>query len=485
VPRLPGRNALGAPVRPPLRPFQADGVEFLRANPHAFLADEPGLGKSRQLLEAAKEPCLVVAPAMVIDSGTWATEVGKWAPGLDVTVTAYSRLNQRVPKTIGKPPIEVLTKAGQRILVMSDKLPVDLDRDWGSVVFDEAHYLKGRNTVWTSTARQLAARSDQVHLASGTPMPNWAHELFVGLQLMYPEKARPGGELGSYWRWAAAWFDTSPTRFSGGNPAVGNMLGCDESCQARSPVHPCEHYQAFADANLGTRFLQRYRDDVLTDLPPLTEQEVLTPMAPSQAKVYRALKKDFVAWTESGTEVVAWSDAALNVKLAKCCTGLPVLTGERGSGKLDQLAADLEGRARPTLVLGHFKDTLQACAEVSRRAGATTAVIDGTTSRVARRKAVQAFQAGSLDVIVGSLPVVAEGLTLTAADMCIFVEKSYRPSTNQQAMRRIHRIGQDRPVTVRDYVTPGTVDERVRELLATKSDEQIRVLSAAQWRALA
>jgi len=487
MPRIRPRPG-GSSGRSPLRPFQADGVQFLKEHPHAFLADEPGLGKSRQLLEAAQGPTLVVAPAMVIDSGTWATEIGKWAPDLDVTVTAYSRLNQRVPKVTkekGKEPVPVLTKTGQQILVMSDKLPPELDRDWGTVIFDEAHYLKGRKTVWTSTARQLAARAGQVHQASGTPMPNWAHELFVGLQLMYPERAQRGGELGSYWRWAEQWFDTSPTRFSGGNPSVGSMLGCTDECSRRRSVDPCEHYRAFAAANLGDRFLQRFRDDVLTDLPPLTEQTVLTPMTGPQAKVYRALKRDFVAWTEEGHEIVAWGDAALNVKLAKCCTGLPVLSGDRGSGKLDQLAADLEYRARPTLVLGHFKDTLQACAKVSRSLGASTAIIDGTTSRPARRKAVEAFQAGSLDVIVGSLPVVAEGLTLTAADMCIFVEKSYRPSTNQQAMRRIHRIGQERPVTVRDYVTPDTVDERVRELLATKTDEQIRVLTTAQWRALA
>lgn len=421
---------------------------------------------------------------MVIDSGTWATEIAKWAPGLDVTVTAYSRLNQRVLK-VDKQRQPVLSKTGQKIWVMSDRIPEELDRSWGSQIYDEAHYLKGRDTTWTGAVQQLARMSGQVHQASGTPMPNWAQELFVSLQLMYPEHAVRGGPLGSYWRWAARWFDCSPTRFSNGNPTVGSMLGCDEACQARPVTEPCEHYQQFADANLGDRFLQRYRDDVLTDLPPLTEQTVLTPMKPAQAKVYKALKRDFVAWTEEGHEVVAWNDAALNVKLAKVCVGLEVLTGERGSGKLEQLRADLEGRSRPTLVLAHFKDSLQAAAAVTRDLGASVAVVDGTTSRPARRSAVEAFQGGSLDVIVGSLAVIAEGLTLTAADMCIFLEKSYRPSTNQQAMRRIHRIGQDRPVTVRDYVTPGTVDERVRELLATKSDEQIRVLTAAQWRALA
>lgn len=462
-----------APGRPAARPYQVAGTAWLRERPHSYLGDEPGLGKSRQLLEAATEPALIVAPAMVIDSGTWDDEIARWAPGLDVTVTAYSRLNAREKTGKGTATRPV------------DRIADDLDRDWGTQIYDEAHYLKGRQTSWTKAAQRLVRRSERVHLASGTPMPNWAHELFVPLQLIHPEKARPKGALASYWRWAGEWFDTSPTRWSNGLPSVGRMLGCDPTCERRPAVDPCAHFLAFADANFDGRFLQRLRDDVLTDLPPLTEQIVRTPMTSAQAKVYRALKKDFVAWTAAGHEVVAWNDAALNVKLAKCCTGLPVLTGERGSGKLEQLAADLEGRARPTLVLGHFNDTLRACADVARAVGASAEVIDGHTSRARRRSIVREFQAGGLDVIVGSLEVVAEGLTLTAADMCIFVEKSYKPSRNIQAMRRIHRLGQDRPVTVRDYVTPGTVDERVRQLLAEKTDEQMRVLSAAQLLAVA
>jgi SNF2 family DNA or RNA helicase len=462
--------AAGSSTRP--YAYQDDGIAWLRQHPHAFLGDEPGLGKTRQLLLAAVEPVLVVAPAMVIDSGTWDDEIAKWAPGIDATVTAYSRLNGR----------ERTEKGGSR---PTDRVAPELDRRWGSQIYDEAHYLKGRSTSWTKAAQRLARLTDQVHLATGTPMPNWAHELFVPLQLLYPEKTRPKGELASYWRWAGEWFDTSPTRWSNGLPSVGRLLGCDRGCERRPPTDPCTHFRRFAEQNLADRFLQRLRDDVLADLPPLTEQVVHTPMTTAQAKVYKALKKDYVAWTDGGAEVVAWNDAALNVKLQKACVGLPVLTGERGSGKLDQLAADLEGRARPTLVLGHFRDTLQACAQVARDVGATVEVIDGSTPRGRRRDIVRHFQGGGLDVIVGSLEVVAEGLTLTAADMCIFVEKSYKPSRNVQAMRRIHRIGQDRPVTVRDYVTPGTVDERVRKLLAEKTDEQMRVLSAAQLAALA
>lgn len=100
------------------------------------------------------------------------------------------------------------------------------------------------------------------------------------------------------------------------------------------------------------------------------------------------------------------------------------------------------------------------------------------------RPAVGQGKEGKLDVLVGSLETVSEGLTLTQADMAIFVEKSYKPSRNEQAMRRVHRIGQTRPVSVLDYVTPKSVDANKRALLAEKTDQQMRALTAAQFTAL-
>ena len=62
-----------------LRPYQDEGVEFLRQQGRALLADEMGLGKSVQMIRASEGSTLVIAPAMVIDSGTWSNEIDKWA----------------------------------------------------------------------------------------------------------------------------------------------------------------------------------------------------------------------------------------------------------------------------------------------------------------------------------------------------------------------------------------------------------------------
>jgi SNF2 family DNA or RNA helicase len=79
---------------------------------------------------------------------------------------------------------------------------------------------------------------------------------------------------------------------------------------------------------------------------------------------------------------------------------------------------------------------------------------------------------------------VAEGVTLVVADMAIFVEMSYKPYRNEQAKYRVHRLGQEHPVTILNYLTPNTVDQRKRKLLAEKTDQQMRVLTAAEFKEL-
>lgn len=79
------------------------------------------------------------------------------------------------------------------------------------------------------------------------------------------------------------------------------------------------------------------------------------------------------------------------------------------------------------------------------------------------------------------METLAEGLTLTIADTAIFLERSYKPSRNTQATFRIYRMGQDKAVTIKRYLTPNSVDTGKEELLATKNDRAMRTLTAADY----
>ena len=445
---------------PKLLKHQREGIDFLRAHPRAALFDEPGLGKSRTALEAATEPILVLAPAMLLDGGVWADEAALWRPGADITVVPYSQLSERVkgPKGGSKP---------------TGRLRTDLRRKWGTVILDEAHYVKGRKTNWTLAAKQL--QTDSLFLLTGTPLPNWAHEAFTLLQLLYPEEAKPGRWLGSYWRWVEEWFKLGEQYGKGGVVVSDHVIG--DMLKERT-------WEEFIAENWRDRMLLRLREDCL-DLPPMTEQTIRVDMVPVQKKAYKELKKDFITWLESGAEVAAWSSASQLVKLAQCATGLEVLDQTaHGSGKLDVLEDLLADRPFPTLVVAHFRRSVLASAQRASALGRRVAIITGESGKTSRAMSVRAFQAGKIDVLCATIDTISEGLTLNAADQVIRVERSWRPSRNEQVIRRIHRIGQTRPVSVIDLVTRGTADERVLELLALKTDSQMKALGRTELKEL-
>lgn len=464
-------------TNPALLRHQQEGIEWIRKVKRGLLGDEPGLGKSRQAIEAFDGGRnLIIAPAMVINGGTWRDELARWSstPG-KWTVLPFSGLNTRV-KT---------SKGG--FAASSDLVP-EASGHWDAVVIDEAHYIKGRGTYWTKSVQKIGKNSDHVLAMTGTPIPNWAHELFTLCQLAHPDESqsKPGhkARFGSYWGWVGDWFDVDVSPYREHERVIGRLKACGVACYDLPLVEPCEHYHAFMEANLGAQFLRRLRDDVL-DLPPVTTQQVEIPMDAAQRKIYREMKKHYLA--EVGDEeVIAWSDGAKNVALDKISISPWLLNpvGEPKGGKFEQLRYDLQARSRPTLVLAHYRDVVDACVGVAQSVGASAGAVRGGMTKKQQGDTIQRFKDGKLDVLVGSLETVAEGLQLTVADTAIFVETSYKPYRNEQAKNRVHRLGQTRPVTIRDYVTPATVDEKKRKILREKTEDQIRFMSAGDFKKL-
>ncbi|UYL86756.1 DNA helicase [Arthrobacter phage Albanese] len=462
-------------MRPPLLQHQTEGIEWIRTVKRGLLGDEPGLGKSRQAIEAFDGPDrrnAIIAPAMVINGGTWRDQLNQWSDYPENwVVIPYSSMNVR----------EKTAKGG---LKPSSKLVPELTGKFHGLVVDECHYTKGRGTYWTKSVELVAKNSEHVLEMTGTPIPNWAHEMFTLLRVLYPEKAKRGGPLGSYWRWVEEWFEVTLSQHREHERVIGRLLACRAECYLNPPSTPCSHYSDFMSANLGRHFLRRLRDDCL-DLPPVTIQEIEVPMSTDQKKHYREMKKHFMTEVDD-KEILSWSTGARHVALDKISVSPWLLnpTGEPRGGKFEQLRFDLAGRARPTLVLAHYRDVVEGCVGVAQSLGATVASVHGGNTKTANGRAVQDFKDGRLDVLVGSLEMVAEGLQLTVADMAIFVETSYKPYRNEQARQRVHRLGQTRPVTIKDYITPGTVDAKKRVLLQEKTTDQIRFMSAGDFKKL-
>lgn len=440
---------------PSLMDHQETGISWLRAVNRGLLADEPGLGKSCTMLRAAVPPVLIVSPAML--RGVWRNEVALWRPeweANDWAWVSYSSLPAR---------------DGRKVLPVARE---EYRRPWGTIIADECTALKNRKAKQTQALTGIAWNTPRLYLASGTPIMNWPVELFCLLRIIHEHGDR---RYTSYWRFVDSFFRTWQPPY--GAPGHREILGLRADMT----------WERFAHENDLDRLMRRMLRDEVLDLPPLTETEIVVEMDAEQRRVYEGLRKEYCAWVaEAGKEVLAFSDGAQYIKLAQATTGIATMMGDpalqRGSAKLDALRELLEEReGSPVVVFAHFRATALACVRIGEELGRRVGLIMGGIDQDRRDAAVRDFQSGDLDLLVATIGSGSEGITLHKADTAIFVERSWVPSRNEQCRRRLHRIGQTRPVSVIHLVTEDSLDQRITALLRAKTAQQLAVMTAAEF----
>jgi SNF2 family DNA or RNA helicase len=335
---------------------------------------------------------------------------------------------------------------------------------WDTVICDESHALVNTKADWTQATAKI--QSDRLYLATGTPIPNWAHELLQPLRMLFPGDKRFTNKR----RWQARWFElwTPPW----GGPPKPQI------------THPEEYdWKSFWLGNgldgPDSRMLMRQLDLGV----PFTEQDMWVDMVPAQAKFYKELKKQYVAWMPSGEEVSAWSDGGLHTKLMQASTGLEILDeGSHGSGKFDVVENLLEdGRGQSTLLFCQFRRTAASLGKLAEDLGFRVGIIHGGVANADRDSIRRNFQNGNLDILVGTLGTLAVGVTLDRASTEIFVEHSWSPWRNDQALKRAMVLGKMSPVHVIHLWTNKSVDGGMSTHIGSKTEQQIRAFSARQF----
>jgi len=386
----------------------------------------------------------------------WADQID---PSVELSWMSYSGICKRIPKDEGKPA--AMAVAAPR---------PGLQTQWDTILADEAHYLKNPKTTWTKVVGKL--RTDRLYLATGTPLPNWAHEILSILRFLYPGDSRFTNKQ----RWLTEYFKTW-------KPPYGGKYNLEVEGLHRGLTWEI----AAQEWGLPGRWLRRSLDEVLPELPPMTRQIVKVRMTGQQATAYRQLHKEWqTILPETGHEIVSWDDGGIYSKMLQCSTGLfslhPDETG--GSAKLAALRDMMAERHHPTIVFCAFINTADGVGAALAKDGKRLEVVSSKYSKQHRLDAIAKFRAGEIDTLVGTVGTLSEGITLTRADTCIFIERSPRPVTNAQARNRIRRFGQDRPTLSIDLVTEDTVDERLLGILERKEDQTDLALTGIQLAAL-
>lgn len=455
--------AVPAGLAAELRPYQRDGLGWLatlyRHGLGGILADDMGLGKTVQTLALvchAREaggsaaPFLVVAPASVV--GTWASEAARFTP--DLTVRAVTQTQARRGKSLA----EAVTDAD---LVVTSYTLFRLEHEdyqalkWDGLVLDEAQFVKNHQAQAHRHARRLPAPFKLA--VTGTPMENNLAELWSLLSITAPGLFPRLDRFTEYYR----------------NP-IEKSHDADRLAQLRRRVGPL--------------LLRRRKADVAAELPAKQEQVLELELDRRHRRVYQTylqrerqkvlgLLGEFERNRfEIFRSLTLLRQASLDVTL--------VDPDQRGvpSTKLDalaELAGNLVAEGHRSLVFSQFTRFLTAARTRLEGMGIRSCYLDGKTRN---RPAVLAeFREGTAPVFLISLKAGGFGLNLTEADYCILLDPWWNPATEEQAVDRVHRIGQTRNVMIYRLVTKDTIEEKVMALKARKAELFSSVLDGGDF----
>jgi superfamily II DNA or RNA helicase len=420
-----------------LKPFQRAGVAYLLERRRAFLADEQGLGKTIEALAALQAdeafPAVVVCPANL--KLNWERETRVWLPGR--SVERWSGLGARGHGEEQSGAAEPQALADITIVnfdILAARLPELLAGSPRALVIDEAHLCKNAGAKRTQAAQRLAAAIplDGLVLAlSGTPVVNRPAELVAQLRIL--------GRLDEF---------GSGARFS------ARFKGPD--------AHQRLHWHLRARC-----FARRLKRDVLPQLPAKTRSVV--PIELDNEAEYRLAERDLVAWLRSQPLDLRDLDAKVAAALrAERLVRLNALKLLAARGKLAAALAwlhDFRCSGEPLVVFARHREIQRAVIERFPEA----LHILGEDSQPAREGALRAFQEGEGEgMIVCSLEVAGQGLTLTRASSVAFLELDWTPARHDQAEDRCHRIGQRDAVNAYYLLAAETVDETIARLLERK-----------------
>jgi superfamily II DNA or RNA helicase len=432
-----------------LRPYQRRGLSWLafldRLGIGACLADDMGLGKTIQLLALEahtrqgerRPPTLVVCPLSVL--GNWRREAARFTPGLSVSV--YHGAGR------------TFAPSGDIVLTTYATVARDAGTlrgvEWDRVVLDEAQHIKNSASAVSQAVRKLRARH-RVAL-TGTPVENRLAELWSIVDFLNP------GILGTV--------NTFRARYSVPVERFGDEAAAARLRRVTRPL-----------------LLRRLKTDraVISDLPDKRETRQLCTLTVEQATLYRAVVDEMFLHIDEGRRVRRKGIVlAAMTKLKQVCDhpaqllrdGSP-LAGR--SGKLDRLEEILEHvleRGEKALVFTQFARFGGMLApHLAATLGCEVLYLHGGTPTGERDALVERFQTSpSPGVFILSLKAGGTGLNLTAANHVVHFDRWWNPAVEAQATDRAFRIGQGRDVFVHTFLSIGTVEERIDELINSKS----------------
>jgi hypothetical protein len=451
-------------VKAKLRHYQAAGVRWLwfatQLGLGVCLADDMGLGKTLQVIsliglvrqrqssnDKDPSPCLIVVPTSLL--GNWQREFAKFAPQLNLftahrSVTSIDQLKKvesEPAKALVDKDVVIVTYGSIRNAKWLTKI------QWNLVALDEAQAIKNSGSLQTKAIKAIPARGRIV--MTGTPIEN---------------------HLGDLW----SLFDFSSQGLLGSASEFKQFVSVkDERQRARNLAALRKLIRPYV--------LRRMKTDpnIVPDLPAKTEMRVDCNLSAVQAALYAKVISDL----EKSLDLAAGIQRrglvlATLMQLKQICNHPALYLKDqsfdvKNSGKygeLQRLCESIAAKQERVLVFSQFQTMCEPLSQFLHDVfGRPGLVLTGKTSAKARGQLVNEFQQPfGPPFFVISVKAGGTGLNLTEACHVVHFDRWWNPAVEDQATDRAFRIGQLRNVLVHKFVTSGTLEERIDDLIQSK-----------------
>lgn len=415
-----------------------------------ILADEMGLGKTLQTIAFIKSevdvneerlPSLVVCPTSLVYN--WESEINKFQPDLKCLVVSGSKdAREDQLKEIEDSDVVITSYA---------LIKRDID-EYKSVKFrhcflDEAQNIKNPESLNAQSVKSIKAGG--YFALTGTPIENSLTELWSIFDFIMP------GYLLNHRRFSQKY--EAPIIKNGDKKALEELN---------------KHTKPF--------ILRRLKKDVIKELPPKIEHNMVVDMTEDQKLVYAAYLQQ--AKEEVNNEI---RDKGINKSKIKilsiitrlrqiCCDPSTFIENyESDNGKMEALKDIVQNNVsdgHKILLFSQFTSVLKNIGDMLQRESIKYMYLDGSVKAEARGEMVKEFNEGEIPIFLISLKAGGTGLNLTSADIVIHYDPWWNPAVEDQASDRAHRIGQKKTVEVIRLIAKGTIEEKIHKIQEKKKE---------------